>query len=69
MIMNLARRQFLNLATGAVALPTVLRAASAQTSQTQTVRIAHQVDFAPIADVKDGQSVGLAVEVVRAAAA
>jgi DNA-binding NarL/FixJ family response regulator len=33
------------------------------------VRIAHQVDFAPIADIKDGQSVGLAVEIVRTAAA
>jgi len=33
------------------------------------VRIAHQVDFAPIADVKDGQSVGLGVEIVRTAAA
>jgi len=33
-----------------------------------TCPIAHQVDFAPIADVKDGQSVGLAVDVVRAAA-
>jgi polar amino acid transport system substrate-binding protein len=32
------------------------------------VRIAHQVDFAPFADVKHGQSVGLAVEVVRAGA-
>ena len=35
----------------------------------QPVRIAHQVNFAPIADVKDGQSVGFGVEIVRTAAA
>jgi ABC-type amino acid transport substrate-binding protein len=66
--MKLPRRKFLNLAAGAAALPAVLRMASAQTSPTRTVRIAHQVDFMPIADVKDGQSVGLGVEIVRAAA-
>jgi ABC-type amino acid transport substrate-binding protein len=63
------RRKFLNLAAGAAAFPAVLRMASAQTSPKPTVRIAHQVDFMPIADVKDGQSVGLGVEIVRAAAA
>jgi polar amino acid transport system substrate-binding protein len=63
------RRQFLHLAAGAATLPAVSRIALAQSSQTRTVRIAHQLDFAPIADVKDGQSVGLGVEIVRAAAA
>ena len=67
--MKLGRRQFLKLGMGVVALPAVLQMVSAQTSPTTRVRIAHQVAFAPIADIKDGQSVGLGVEVVRAAAA
>src|SRR5437868_6965716 len=67
--MKFSRRQFLNLAAGVAALPAISRVASAQTSPTLSARIAHQVDFLPIADVKDGQSVGLGVDVVRAAAA
>src|SRR5262245_25833125 len=66
--MTVPRRQFLCLAISAAALPSVLRMASAQTAP-QAVRIAHQVDFAPIADVKDGRSIGLGVDIVRAAAA
>ena len=65
--MKFPRRNFL-LAAGAAAFPAVSRTAWAQTYPSRHVRIAHQVDFAPFADVKDGQSVGLAVEVVRAAA-
>jgi ABC-type amino acid transport substrate-binding protein len=67
--MTLPRRQFLTLVMGAAAFPAVSRMASAQTSSSQPVRIAHQVDFAPIADVKDGRSLGLGVDVVREAAA
>jgi ABC-type amino acid transport substrate-binding protein len=66
--MKLPRRQFLHLAAGAAALPAVSRVAQAQTHPSRPVRIAHQVDFMPIADVKDGQSVGLGVEIVRTAA-
>src|SRR5437764_6660234 len=66
--MNHQRRRFLHLAAGAAALPAVPRIATAQTYLSRPVRIAHQVDFMPIADVKDGQSVGLGVEIVRAAA-
>jgi polar amino acid transport system substrate-binding protein len=62
------RRQFLHLAAGAAALPIVPRSATAQEYPLRPVRIAHQVDFMPIADVKDGQSVGFGVEIVRAAA-
>jgi polar amino acid transport system substrate-binding protein len=65
--MRLSRRNFV-LAVGAAASTAASRAAWAQTYPSRRVRIAHQVDFAPFADVKDGQSVGLAVEVVRAAA-
>jgi polar amino acid transport system substrate-binding protein len=65
--MKLPRRQFLHLAAGAAALSAAPRRAMAQTP-TGTVRIAHQVDFMPIADVKDGQSVGLGVEIIRSAA-
>jgi polar amino acid transport system substrate-binding protein len=35
----------------------------------EPVRIAHAQDFAPLAEVKDGQSEGLAVDILRAAAA
>jgi ABC-type amino acid transport substrate-binding protein len=66
--MKLPRRKFLHLAAAAAALLAAPQIATAQASSTGTVRIAHQVDFLPIADVKDGQSVGLGVEIVRAAA-
>lgn len=35
----------------------------------EPVRIAHAQDFAPLAEVKDGKSEGLAVDILRAAAA
>jgi len=66
--MKLPRRTFLHLAVRAAALPALSGVALAQAYPTRPVRIAHQVDFMPIADVKDGQSVGLGVEIVRAAA-
>lgn len=66
--MKLPRRNFLHLAAVAAALSAASHIAKAQTSPTGAVRIAHQIDFLPIADVKDGQSVGLGVEIVRAAA-
>src|SRR5438067_10599826 len=51
--MNHQRRRFLHLAAGAAALPAVPRIATAQTYLSRPVRIAHQVDFMPIADVND----------------
>ena len=66
--MKLPRRTFLHLAAGAAALPVLPRIARAQADPSRPVRIAHQVDFMPIADVKDGQSVGLGVEIIRAVA-
>ena len=35
----------------------------------ETVRIAHQTDFAPFVYVKDGKSAGLIVDILNAAAA
>jgi len=66
--MALPRRTFLHLAARAAALPVLPQIARAQADPSRPVRIAHQVDFMPIADVKDGQSVGLGVEIVRAVA-
>lgn len=41
---------------------------SSLTAQAQTVRVAHDVRFPPFAEVKDGKSEGLAVDILNAAA-
>jgi polar amino acid transport system substrate-binding protein len=73
------RRQFLHLAAGsAAALPSVTRTVwtvliwlllSGSQGVAEPIRIAHMQPYPPFAEVKDGKSEGLAVDILRAAAA
>jgi ABC-type amino acid transport substrate-binding protein len=60
-----ALHQFRTSAVSSAVLPTCTCAQRG----TDQVRIAHAQDFPPLAEVKDGKSEGLAVEILRAAAA